>query len=787
MGQGVETWNPKPLTHSLKRGKILKKVKSIAHPVANSHRRAEKDAQALLHELQVHKIELERKVQERTADLTRTNEALQMEITRRQKTEEALRDGVRKFRAIFDQTFQFIGLLTPDGTILEANQTALNFGRLNYSEVVGRPILGILERVLSPENKVRLQKALADAAAGHFARDEVEILTPEGEVIIIGFTLKPVLNEAGEVVLLIPEGRDITERKRDERRILLINALLEGFVRKTSRKEFLDTVVELLSGWTGCRYGGIRVVDDYGNIPYESYKGFSREFWEAENPLSIQKDQCVCIRVITGRTDPQEASMVTPSGSFWSNNTFKFIEGLSEQERTRYRGTCVQSGFASVAVIPIRYGEKVLGTIHLADDREGKVPLKVVEFIESLTPLIGEAVRRFNLEDQLRWDHETQKVINWIMGLWFKDISLEELLERALERILSIPWLSLKTIGAIFLVEEDPEVLVMKKQIGLPESIREACSRVPFDRCLCGQAARTQEIQFVNPLEECRHDSAGVIHPHGHYCVPMLSEDRVLGVMNLYLQEGYQDDEKKKEFLQTIAKALVSIIERKRAEDVVRESEKQLRTLSAQLLTIQENERKRLAKELHDGVGQTLAAIKFGVENILKQVEKKTARHAAKTLEATVKLSQNAIEEIRKISMDLRPSLLDDLGIVVTIDWFCREVGKIYSGIRFEKKVAIQESEVPDPLKIVIYRVLQEALNNAIQHSGTGVVFLALIKKGSFMELAIEDQGAGFDLDSSRSGLGLASMKERVEFSRGAFAIESTRGKGTVVRATWPL
>jgi signal transduction histidine kinase len=585
----------------------------------------------------------------------------------------------------------------------------------------------------------------------------------------------------------LQEGRDISERKRDGKPTLLINALLEGFVRKSSRKEFLDTVVDLLSGWTGCRYGGIRVADDYGNIPYESYKGFSQEFWEAENPLSIKKDQCVCIRVITGKIDPQEVSMVTPSGSFWSNNTFRFIEGLSAKERERYRGTCVQSGFASVAVIPIRNGEKVLGTIHLADDREDKVPLQVVELIESLTPLIGEAVRRFNLEDELRWDHETQKVINWIMGLSFKDISLEGLLERALERILSIPWLPLKTMGAIFLVEEDPEVLAMKTQIGLPDLLRQSCSRVPFDRCLCGQAARTKEIQFANHLEEGRHDPVGATHPHGHYCVPMLSENRVLGVIDLYLQEQYQDDEKKKEFLQILAKALVSIIERKRAEEVVRESEKQLRTLSSQLLTIQENERKRLAKELHDGVGQTLAAVKFGVENTLKQVEKKAARHAVKTLEAAVKLTQSAIEEIRKIATDLRPSLLDDLGILVTINWFYREVGKIYSGIRFEKRIAIQENEVPHPLKIVIYRVMQEALNNAVRHSGSGVVFLSLIKNGGFMELTIKDQGSGFELDSSRRGLGLTSMKERVELSSGVFAIETTKGKGTVVQATWPL
>ncbi len=121
------------------------------------------------------------------------------------------------------------------------------------------------------------------------------------------------------------------------------------------------------------------------------------------------------------------------------------------------------------------------------------------------------------------------------------------------------------------------------------------------------------------------------------------------------------------------------------------------------------------------------------------------------------------------------------------VDLLSGWTGCRYGGIRFEKRIAIQENEVPNPLKIVIYRVMQEALNNAVQHSGSGVVFPSLIKNGGFMELTIKDQGSGFDLESSRRGLGLTSMKERVELSSGVFAIETTKGKGTVVRATWPL
>jgi signal transduction histidine kinase len=206
---------------------------------------------------------------------------------------------------------------------------------------------------------------------------------------------------------------------------------------------------------------------------------------------------------------------MTPAGSFWCNNTFEFVGNLSEEEKARFRGVCVQNGFKSVAIIPIRYREKILGVIHLADEREGIVPLTSIEFIESMAPLIGEAINRFNLEEELR------------------------------------------------------------------------------------------------------------------------------------------------------------------------ESESRLRLLSSQLLTVQEAERKRIAREIHDSIGQTLAAIKFGLESKLSQMGA-GAPPPGVSIENIISLAQNGIEESRRIQMDLRPSVLDDLGIIATFGWFTREFQKVYSHISSE-------------------------------------------------------------------------------------------------------
>jgi signal transduction histidine kinase/HAMP domain-containing protein len=229
-----------------------------------------------------------------------------------------------------------------------------------------------------------------------------------------------------------------------------------------------------------------------------------------------------------------------------------------------------------------------------------------------------------------------------------------------------------------------------------------------------------------------------------------------------------------------------------RVEADLRKSQTDLRQLSMALLNAQEKERKMVAGEIHDSIGASLAATKFKVETALKEMGDGN-RQASVALESIIPIVHGAIEEARRIQMSLRPSILDDLGILMTINWFCRQFEATYSNIRIRKEIDIEEHEVPDPLKIVIYRVLQEALNNIAKHSKAAVVLLFLRKTGQVIELVIRDSGEGFDLSEAQSrigtsrGLGLDSMRERTELSGGSFSIESNKGKGTVIRASWPL
>lgn len=224
----------------------------------------------------------------------------------------------------------------------------------------------------------------------------------------------------------------------------------------------------------------------------------------------------------------------------------------------------------------------------------------------------------------------------------------------------------------------------------------------------------------------------------------------------------------------------------KKAENALKQSESQVKNLTSQLLLAEEKERKRIADELHDSLGQSLTAISTSVRNALQQVGDKV-KTGFESLEGIMPIIEQSIVEVRRIGMNLRPAILDDLGLLATIGWFIREYQIAYPSIRVEKQAEIQETQVPDYLKAVIYRILQESMNNIAKHSKASLVRLSLKEKSDRIELVIEDNGIGFDLESIKKGLGLGSMRERAEFSGGSFDIESVGGKGTIIRASWPL
>jgi signal transduction histidine kinase len=234
------------------------------------------------------------------------------------------------------------------------------------------------------------------------------------------------------------------------------------------------------------------------------------------------------------------------------------------------------------------------------------------------------------------------------------------------------------------------------------------------------------------------------------------------------------------------------ITRRKEAEDALKESEKRLRYLSSKMLMAQDSERKTVAQDVHDSFGASLAAVAMKAEMIRNRLGPRLKKRLSPSFDELLTTIRSNLMEVRRIQMDLHPSVLDDLGIIATIQWFCRDFAATCTGIHLEQRIEVDEADVPYSIKRVVYRILQESLNNVGTHSGADMVHVLLGKPDGRLELRVSDNGQGFNLEqghsagAERTGLGLVAMQERAELSGGSFSIKSHPGEGTTVIARWP-
>ena len=215
-------------------------------------------------------------------------------------------------------------------------------------------------------------------------------------------------------------------------------------------------------------------------------------------------------------------------------------------------------------------------------------------------------------------------------------------------------------------------------------------------------------------------------------------------------------------------------------------SHQRLQQLASQLLQAQERERKRVAIELHDGLLSELAAVKMLFEGKLSLWEQGKLSDLSEFRKISDTLSM-VMKETRGIMNNLHPSILDELGLIATIHWMAGEYQKSYPHIKIQKQIEVTEKDMPGSVRVVIYRVLQEALNNFAKHGKGDLVELSLTKSNSTFTFMIRDNGQGFHVETAVKGLGLDSMRERVEIADGKFTLESACGVGTTICASWPL
>ncbi len=648
------------------------------------------------------------------------------DVTEKRRSQAALRESEGRFRAVFESSSDCILVWDRQYNYLYANQAAIDHVRTTRDKVIGKNIRDGLGHL---PDFMHLWMARVDRAFATGESFRVEDAVPVGDRLVHSESqVSPIRDAEGQVFAVGVVYRDITERKRAEA------ALREAHERSAWLARFPDE-----------NPSPVLRVSAEGPVLYC-------------NPASAELSEWAC-----------EVGQPLPDA------LLPFVrQALMEGQEVQQ---------------DVQLGEKF--------------------YFVSVTPFLGERyanvyghdiTERKQAEDALRESearlNRSQEIAH--LGSWELDLVNNRLTWS--DEVYRIFGLQPQEFGATYeafleVVHPDDRAAVDAAYSG---SVREGRDTYEIEHRVVRKSAG--EIRIVH--ERCAHirdasrriiQSVGMVHD----ITERKQAEDALKQRTLELQQLTealeQRVQERTEELEALNEALRNQIDEcQRIETDLRKSQTELRHLSMALLNAQERERKMVAGEIHDSIGASLAAIKFKAENALAEVADKSPETTT-VLQSLIPIVHGAIEEARRIQMSLRPSILDDLGILMTINWFCRQFESTYSNIHIRKEIDIEEHEVPDPLKIVIYRVMQEALNNIAKHSKAPVVSLFLRKTGQAIELVIRDSGQGFDLSEAQSrvgagrGLGLDSMRERTELSGGSFSIESNKGEGTSIRASWPL
>ena len=241
--------------------------------------------------------------------------------------------------------------------------------------------------------------------------------------------------------------------------------------------------------------------------------------------------------------------------------------------------------------------------------------------------------------------------------------------------------------------------------------------------------------------------------------------------------------------INSLADSVASYLDRKQAEEALQGAHERLQTLYQQLMHVQEQERSHLARDLHDEIGQALTAVKMNLQTLQRGAGPGAS---AAPLEDSLTIIDGIMQHVRDLSLDLRPSLLDDLGLVSAVRWY---VSRQAERAGWTADVAAEESlsRLPPDLAIACYRLVQEAVTNAMRHAKASRISVSLQRQGDDLDIRIRDNGVGFDATqvqtrvAQRQSLGLLGMEERVRLLDGRLVIDSHPGKGTEVRVRIPL
>ena len=272
--------------------------------------------------------------------------------------------------------------------------------------------------------------------------------------------------------------------------------------------------------------------------------------------------------------------------------------------------------------------------------------------------------------------------------------------------------------------------------------------------------------------------------------IPMRVRGQIIGVMNFCGDGQTAFSGETVRLLNLLATIAALAVENAHLYQTANARARLRRQLLAREIKVQEEERRRIARELHDEVGQSLTGLIMSLDALEQTVSGDGREQLRRHLTEARDIASGTLQEIRRVIFDLRPTLLDDLGLAAAVDWYVK-TSLSKAGIQPVVRAGGLDTRLPQRLEVALYRLVQEAVTNVIKHSYARQCTVSVTRTDGSVETVVEDDGRGFDPDKiSRAGeehLGIVGMQERVRSLGGQFAIDSRPGGGTRVRIRIPL
>ncbi len=684
------------------------------------------------------------------------------DISKRKRAEEQVKRLVHTVESIGE----LVIASDLEGVITYANRAALS--RLGYSnsELIGKPEAS-LRSPSGPADRHLIELTLQRGWQG-----ETRYKTSKGEVFPVYLTTSPITDEDGNSVAIVGIARDIsdqkkaeTRRQRHQKQLIAINRAGRTISSILDTNDSLQIVTDCLAR----NFGTTDVMACLIDNPEDADPSFS-------------------IVALTGQTKREDFYARVSGEDSWAplnraarkKRPFfgRYVFNDKESETKALRN---QSRY--YAVYPLIVTDETLGLLALFSDTALESDER--ELIESLVSQAAITIEKARLFAAQQDEVEITRALLEVANI----IAERDNLTNIMERIVAVTGRLLGADACVhFRFDDENDVYIPYAQHGIPadymELFRQSYVR-PADSQFASAVFYERKPVIVEDVKASEMKTSELLKGLSVCSIivlPLTAKSRFFGTINvMYRNKVHRFTQKEIAIAEGIAAHTAVALDNAELYSEIEGHRLELLSLSRKVVEAQEEERRRISRELHDEAGQALTAIKINIEMVERELPEASTGFRRRLNEAR-ELVDLTLKEVRRLSHELRPSILDDLGLLPALRWYTHNFS-VRTGIAVSLMPEELPERLPPEIETILYRVVQEALTNVIKHSGAKLVTMNLYRNKGQCRLIVCDDGQGLDgSGNSGDGIGLLGMRERVRLFGGTVVLESLeRGAQLIV------